>query len=97
MDDLFDGDPNAGAEVATNGAAPRREMVECPCMGVGKVFDVKDDIVDIFVDKFGVVPIDPIGPVGVDPKIKVGPITGTMAKMKVAKVSIITAGTPAIR
>jgi hypothetical protein len=50
-------------------------LYEIACAQCGKVFDVKDDIVDIFVDKFGVVPIDPIGPVSVDPKIKVGPIT----------------------
>jgi hypothetical protein len=50
-------------------------LYEIACAQCGKVFDVKDDIVDIFVDKFGVVPIDPIGPVSTDAKIKVGPIT----------------------
>jgi hypothetical protein len=49
-------------------------LYEIACAQCGKVFDVSDEIIDIFVEKIGVVPIDSIGPKAAEPKFTVGPV-----------------------
>jgi hypothetical protein len=51
-------------------------LYEIACAQCGKVFDVSAEIIDIFMQKVGVVPIDPIGPIVIKPKFKIGPVLG---------------------
>lgn len=65
-------------------------LYEIACAQCGKVFDVSDEIINIFVDKIGVVPIDPIGPVSADPKFKVGPV------LKLSQVKVVLDATASL-
>lgn len=54
-------------------------LYEIACAQCGKVPDTGVGIFDIFMEKVGVVPIDPIGPISIKPKFTIGPVLGIKA------------------